>query len=89
MNNTVGERSGKTKAMVRPGLLARLKRNSGIDSDDAFAAAIGTSRSTLVRVRDRGEEPSMAFAIGVAKAFGLGLGEIVTWEDKDAERISA
>ncbi len=31
----------------------------------------------------------MAFAIGVAKAFGLGLGEIVTWEDRDAERISA
>lgn len=89
MGNTVDGRASKTKAMVRPGLLARLKRNSGIDSDDAFAAAIGTSRSTLVRVRDRGEEPSMGFAIGVAKAFGLGLGEIVTWDDVDSERISA
>lgn len=89
MNNTGGERSGKTKVMVRPGLLARLKRNSGIDTDDAFAAAIGTSRSTLVRIRDRGEEPSMGFAVGVAKAFGLGLGEIVTWQDADSERISA
>lgn len=89
MNSTGGEQSNTTKVMVRPGLLDRLRRNSGITSDDAFAAAIGTSRSTLVRIRDRGEEPSMGFAVGVAKAFGLGLGEVVVWEDADSERISA
>lgn len=71
------------EAIIRPGLLSRLKRNSGLNSDEAFAAAIGTSRQTLVDVRAGKREPSMAFAIGVAKAFGLGLGEVVTWDTQE------
>ncbi|RYE43686.1 MAG: transcriptional regulator [Hyphomicrobiales bacterium] len=69
---------------VRPGLLERLKKNSGITTDEAFARTIGVSRATLARVRDQGEAPSMGFAVGVAKAFGLGLSEIVVWEDAKA-----
>lgn len=63
------------KIMIRPGLLDRLKTLSGLTNDDAFAGAIGTSRSTLVAVRDGRREPSLGFAVGIAKAFGLGLSE--------------
>lgn len=72
---------------VKPGLLSRLKTNAGIASDEAFAKLIGTSRSTLVEVRDGHREPSIGFAVGVAKAFGLGLSEVVQWEESE-ERAS-
>ena len=70
-----------TIIQVKPGLLARLKTNAGIASDEAFANLIGTSRSTLVEVRSGDREPSIGFAVGVAKAFGLGLYEVVQWEE--------
>lgn len=60
---------------IRPGLLDRLKANSHIADDEAFARAIGVSRATLSRVK-AGESPSIAFIAGVANAFGLGLGEV-------------
>lgn len=63
-------------AVIRDGLLDRLKIQSGIKSDDAFARLIGTSRATLARYK-AGEEVSMRVAVGVAVAFGLGLGEVV------------
>lgn len=66
---------------VKPGLLQRLKKNAGISSDEAFSDLIGTSRKTLVDVRDGHREPSIGFAVGVAKAFGLGLSEVVEWEN--------
>lgn len=74
---------------VRPGLLERLKTNSGITNDDAFAGAIGTSRSTLVAVRDGNREPSIGFAVGVARAFGLGLSEVVIWEPATTDKTAA
>lgn len=63
-------------AVMREGLLDRLKIQSGIKSDDAFARLIGVSRATLARYK-AGEEVSMRAAVGVALAFGLGLGEVV------------
>ncbi|MBH5301132.1 helix-turn-helix transcriptional regulator [Corynebacterium silvaticum] len=68
------------KIKIRDGLIDRLRNMSGITSDEAFARTIGTSRSTLVDVKTGEREPSLAFAIGIAQAFGLGLSEIVTWE---------
>lgn len=65
-------------AVIRPGLLDRLQKYSGIQSDDAFARTICTSRSTLDRVR-KGDPPSIGFIVGVASAFGLGLGEVATY----------
>jgi len=61
---------------VRPGLLDRLKDNSGIRSDEAFARVIGVSRATLARLRT-GEEPSLRAAVGIAQAFDLALGEVL------------
>lgn len=72
---------------VRPGLLNRLKENAGINSDEAFARLIGSSRATLDEVRKGNREPSMAFAIGVCKAFGLGLGEVVVWEGSGSDQL--
>lgn len=62
--------------MIRPGLLDRLKINSGIRSDEAFAKLIGVSRGTLQGCKN-GEEPSLRAVIGIADAFGLALGEVV------------
>lgn len=73
---------------VRPGLLDRLKKNADIGSDEAFARLIGSSRATLDQVRKGEREPSMAFAVGVCKAFKLGLGEVVEW-DESAEKLRA
>lgn len=63
-------------AVIRDGLLDRLKIQAGIKSDDSFARLIGVSRATLARYK-AGEEVSMRAAVGVAMAFGLGLGEVV------------
>lgn len=60
---------------IRPGLLDRLKINSGIHDDESFARVIGVSRATLARVK-AGEAPSVGFIAGVARGFGLGLGEV-------------
>lgn len=62
--------------MIRPGLLERLKTNSGIRDDESFARTIGMSRATLNRLRN-GEEPSLRAIVGIAQAFGLALGEVV------------
>lgn len=62
-------------AVIRDGLLDRLKIQSGIKSDDAFARLIGVSRATLSRYK-AGEEVSMRAVVGIALAFGLGLGEV-------------
>ena len=64
-------------AMIRPGLLDRLRASSGIKSDEAFAKLIGVSRATLQRYRN-GDEPSLRAVINIAEAFGLALGEVVT-----------
>lgn len=71
-------------ARIRPGLLDRLKLNSGIKSDEAFARMIGVSRATLGRLK-AGEEPNLRSVIGIAQAFGLALGEVVEICAEDAE----
>jgi putative transcriptional regulator len=63
-------------AQIRSGLLDRLKLNSGIKSDEAFARMIGVSRATLGRLK-AGEEPTLRTVVGIAQAFGLALGEVV------------
>lgn len=75
-------------AIIRPGLLDRLKSNSGIRSDDAFAKLIGVSRATLQRYKD-GEEPSLRAVVGIADAFGLALGEVVVKPEPSPERSEA
>lgn len=72
---------------IRPGLLDRLKDNSGIRSDEAFARMIGVSRATLTRLK-AGEEPSLRAAVGVAQAFDLALGEVLVVEAVD-EAVAA
>ena len=75
-------------AIIRPQLLKRLKENSGIVSDEAFARSFGASRSTLDRLREECE-PSLRVAVGIAKAYGLGLGEVILMlEDAHTEPIS-
>ncbi|GGH33937.1 helix-turn-helix transcriptional regulator [Microbacterium album] len=76
MNRTV-EQASDMMGVIRPGLLDRLKDHSGIKSDEAFARTIGVSRETLNRLK-KGEEPSLRTVIGIAHAFGLALGEVVT-----------
>lgn len=63
-------------AMIRTGLLDRLKTNSGIRDDESFARKLGISRATLHRLR-KGDEPSIRAVVTIAGAFGLGLGEVV------------
>ena len=61
--------------IVRPGLLERLRRMSGVVSDTAFARLIGVSAEDLAAVA-AGAPPSMRFMAGLSDAFGLSLGEI-------------
>lgn len=75
-------------AVIRPGLLDRLKAQSGITSDDAFARTIGVSRATLHRLRS-GEEPTLRTIVGIAHAFGLGLGEVVYMGVADEQQAVA
>ncbi|MFC4223538.1 helix-turn-helix domain-containing protein [Lysinibacter cavernae] len=76
MNATNVQQMNQPVAVIRPGLLDRLKGNSGIRNDEAFARLIGVSRATLQRFKN-GDEVSMRAAVGISLAFGLGIGEIV------------
>ncbi len=82
MNVTQG-----TAAQIRPGLLDRLKQNSGIRSDEAFARMIGVSRATLGRLKT-GEEPTLRTVIGIAQAFGLALGEVVEVRETPTDDVA-
>ncbi|WP_114587779.1 helix-turn-helix domain-containing protein [Microbacterium arborescens] len=73
---------------IRPGLLDRLKSNSGIRSDEAFARMIGVSRSSLARLK-AGEEPTLRAIIGISQAFGLGLGEVVLVVESAEEAVAS
>lgn len=75
--------TGEKVAVVRSGLLERLRAQSGVKSDEAFARLIGVSRPTLQRLR-AGDEPTLRSVVGIAQAFGLGLGEVVEMRDIDA-----
>lgn len=72
---------------IRPGLLDRLKDNSGIRSDDAFARMIGVSRTTLGRLK-AGEEPTLRTIVGIAQAFDLAFGEVIVVRESADERES-
>lgn len=78
----------ETIAVIRPGLLDRLKTQSGIRSDEAFARTIGISRATLNRVK-AGEEPNLRTVIGIAQAFGLALGEVVVVSEREIEAVTS
>lgn len=71
MSKTIG-----SVAQIRPGLLDRLKAQSGIKSEEAFARLVGTTRQTIARLKN-GEEPSLRVSVGIATAFGLGIGEVI------------
>lgn len=73
---------------VRDGLLERLQHISGLQTDEAMAGAIGVGRVTYSAVKRGEREPSIGFAVGVARAFGLGLSEIVTWEEPQATQAA-
>lgn len=75
-------------AVVRPGLLDRLKAQAGIKSDDAFARLIGISRASLARYK-AGDEPSLRAIVGISQAFGLGLGEVVEVVDAEPHKAAA
>lgn len=63
-------------AVIRTGLLDRLKASAGIRSDDAFSKLLGISRGTLQRYKS-GEEPSLRAVMAISDAFGLAVGEII------------
>lgn len=65
----------KPTAVIRPGLLKRLKAAHGLRTDAALAGAIGISEATLSRLQN-GAEPSIGVVVSISRAFGLGLGEI-------------
>lgn len=88
MNKATDSAGEAPVAVFRDGLLDRLKTQAGIKSDDAFARLVGISRATLARYK-AGEEVSMRAAVGVALAFGLGLGEVVEMRPADAVEVAA
>lgn len=96
MNDTNSSDVGQSVAVIRSGLLDRLKAHAGIKSDDAFARLIGVSRASLARYKV-GEEVSMRAVVSISQAFGLGLGEVAeivtradeTERDREAVRAAA
>ncbi|GAA4762267.1 helix-turn-helix transcriptional regulator [Microbacterium gilvum] len=84
MNKPNGEAASQPPlVMIRPGLLERLRLQSTVRSDEAFARLIGVSRPTYQRLK-AGEEPTLRTIVGIAQAFGLGLGEVVQIVQPDA-----
>lgn len=59
---------------VKQGLLERLRKFSGITSDDAQARMLGVDRATINRIKN-GEQPSGKFMATLCTTYGLGLGE--------------
>lgn len=72
-----------TAIILRPGLLDRVQRMSGLATDRALAGAIGVGEDELRAVR-AGSSPSGAFLAGLGDAFNLTLGEIATITTKTA-----
>lgn len=62
---------------LKPGLLDRLQRMSGLVTDRALAGALAVTEDELTQVR-AGGSPSAAFLAGMGDAFGLTLGEMAT-----------
>lgn len=73
--------------VLRPGLLDRLKKSNGIQSDEALSRIMGISRATLQRYKN-GEEPSLRAIANLADAFGLALGEVVV-RPEPAEAVAS
>ncbi len=89
MNIPNGEQASQPQvAAIRDGLLDRLRAQSGVKSDEAFARLIGVSRPTLQRLRN-GEEPTLRSVVGIAQTFGLGLGEVVEVREAALEEMQA
>ncbi|GAA2178668.1 hypothetical protein GCM10009785_02200 [Brooklawnia cerclae] len=65
------------RVMVRSGVLQDAQETSGIDTDDAMARAIGVSKSTYQRVRDRRQSPTSNFIAGACIAFSLSIDQLV------------
>lgn len=87
MNATNDTNVIQSAPVVRPGLLDRLKTNSGIRTDAAFAASIGVSRATLDRLR-KGVTPDLRTVMNIARAYGLGLGEVVAVAEPEEEELA-
>ncbi|MGP9487873.1 helix-turn-helix domain-containing protein [Glutamicibacter sp. AOP12-B1-11] len=59
---------------IKEGLLDRLRKFSGLTSDDAMARLLNVSRATIDRIKS-GDQPSAKFMAALCTTFGLGLGE--------------
>ena len=75
---------------LRPGSLERVQKLSGIQSDEAFARAVGVSMSTLNRAKN-GHGDSVRLIAGIAHTFGYSLGEIAmaTPSEMNEEALAA
>lgn len=62
------------KIRIREGLIERLRKVTGLNSDDAIARLLDVSRATIDRIKN-GEQPSGKFMAALCTTFGLGLGE--------------
>ncbi|KUM31614.1 hypothetical protein AQ436_00290 [Arthrobacter sp. EpRS66] len=59
---------------IREGLIERLRKVTGLNSDDAIARLLDVSRASIDRIKN-GEQPSGKFMAALCTTFGLGLGE--------------
>ena len=59
---------------IREGLIERLRKVSGLNSDDAMARLLNVSRASIARIK-KGDQPSGEFMALFCTTFGLGLGE--------------
>lgn len=62
---------------LRDGVLDRLQKLSGLQTDEAMAGAIGVSVETYRRVKNEQQHPSLRFIEGLGQAFDFQIGEIV------------
>lgn len=62
---------------LRPGILDRLQKLSGLATDFAMAGAIGIDVEIYQKVKSGKQLPSLRFVKGVCAAFNFQPGEIV------------
>ena len=62
---------------VRPGLIDRIRRYSGLVSDTAIADAMNTPLKQFKNIESGESAPTTEFLIGMYRAFGFTPGEVI------------
>ena len=77
------------QAIIRPGVLNRIKESRGIQTDEAMAKIGKVSKATYLRYRDGKNSPDWRFVAEICTTFGYSIGELVQLQDQQLTEQAA